>query len=84
MSDDINRGVIRLFISKELRPGATISDSESLLESGTLDSMGVTRLVSFLEERFGIEVADEVFEPDNFETVESIANMVARLKQASA
>ena len=45
---------------------------EDLLSRGIIDSLGVTQLVEFLEERFGIVVADEDLTPANFRTLASI------------
>lgn len=55
----------------------------SLLESGILDSLGILQLVTFLSDEFGIEVTDDDFVAENFETVGSLAQFVAR-KQADA
>ena len=50
--------------------------SESLTQSGVLDSMGVLELVMFLEERFGITVPDEDTVPENLDTVDRIVRYV--------
>lgn len=39
-----------------------------LLASGAIDSLGILELVTFLDERFGIELMDDDFDPANFET----------------
>lgn len=55
----------------------------SLLDSGILDSLGILQLVTFLGDEFGIEVTDDDFVAENFETVGSLARFVAR-KQTDA
>jgi len=52
------------------------SDATSFLESGLIDSTGILELVSFLEEDFEIEVADEEMIPDNLDSVERVARFV--------
>jgi acyl carrier protein len=52
------------------------SNSSSLVATGILDSVGVFELVSFLEERFGIEVGDAELEWKTFETVDDITRLV--------
>jgi acyl carrier protein len=49
-----------LFGDTDRLPG----DEESLLETGIVDSTGILELIEFLEDRFGIEVAESetVFE----------------------
>jgi acyl carrier protein len=53
---------------------ASIQDTDSLFETGIVDSFGVLNLVTFLEESFEIQVADDEVVPDN---LSSIANMSA-------
>lgn len=60
-----------------------IREDMALLESGILDSLGILQLVTFLGDEFGVEVGDEDFVAENFETIGSLARFVAR-KQASA
>jgi acyl carrier protein len=54
---------------------APLTADEQLLD-GRLDSLSVLRLVGFIEERFQIRVADDELVPENFATVESIAQYV--------
>ena len=53
-----------------------ISFSDSLLDSGIVDSMGTLEIVEYLENEFGLEVSDEDMVADHFESVESIATYV--------
>jgi acyl carrier protein len=71
-------GVIREFLRKRfpLVRERALSDDDSLLESGAVDSLGVLDIVTFLEEKFGIQVADEELDPGNFDSVSSLARLV--------
>ena len=53
-----------------------LTADESLLERGLLDSMALVKLVTFLEKQFGVQLSDEEFDPDHFETVTAIATLV--------
>ena len=53
-----------------------LDSSMLLLENGVVDSIGVLELVGFLESEFGITVADEDLNADNFRTVEQIGAFV--------
>jgi acyl carrier protein len=55
-----------------------LTSSDSLLESGVLDSTGVLELVAFLEERFGIAVENEDLVPDNLDSISNIGAFVRR------
>ncbi len=54
------------------------ADSDSLLESGVVDSTGVLELVVFLETNFKIEVQDEDLVPENLDTICDLASFVER------
>lgn len=72
---------IEKFIVEELvaDPAVTsLPHDEDLLAADLIDSMGIQQLVTFLESSFGIAVADEDLVPENFRSVESIADFVAR------
>lgn len=49
-----------------------------LIGSDVIDSLGILELMTFLNERFGIEAVDEDFEPENFETIGHLAGFVER------
>ena len=54
----------------------SVADSESLFASGIVDSLGVLDLVTFIEDAFGVIVADEDLLADNFETIDQVAAFV--------
>lgn len=61
--------------------GGNLADDASLLEGGVVDSTGVLELVTHLETTYGFKVADDELIPDNLDSIESLAQFVAR-KQA--
>ncbi len=69
---------IRSFVVEKfpLARKRNIKDSDELLESGMVDSLGVLDLVHFLEQEFSITVVDDELIPENFRTVEKIAAFV--------
>jgi len=71
---------IRAFIAESFLFGdadALPADTDSLIEHGIVDSTGVLELVAFVEERFGISVADAEIVPANLDSVEAIARFAA-------
>ena len=73
------RDQIREFIQRDLASAKgveTFSDSESLMESGVIDSLGIFRLVAFLEETFRVRIGDEEITHDNLKSVDSIEQLV--------
>jgi acyl carrier protein len=72
---------LRIFVSGNflLGKGASgLGDDDSFLESGIVDSTGILEFVGFLQETWGIEVADEELLPENFDTVNNLAAFVLR------
>ena len=55
-----------------------ISEQDSLLENGIVDSLGILELVQFLEREFGVAITDEELLPENFQTVQCVASFVKR------
>lgn len=73
------RDQVREFIQKDLASAKGVNsftDSESLMESGVIDSLGIFRLVAFLEEAFRVRVGDEEITHDNLKSVDSIEALV--------
>jgi acyl carrier protein len=53
-----------------------VTPDSKLLESGLLDSINLVQLIQFLEERFGLTIADSELVPETFESVRAIAGFV--------
>lgn len=53
-------------------------DNASLLGEGVVDSTGVLELIQFLEEAFGVRVADAEAVPRNLDSVQAILAFVDR------
>lgn len=51
-----------------------------LLSSGILDSLGILNLMAFLGDELGIEIGDDDFTLDNFETVGSLLTFIRSRK----
>ena len=53
-----------------------LSDSDSFLEKGILDSTGILEVIYFIEDEYGIKVEDEEMIPENLDSVESLVVFV--------
>jgi acyl carrier protein len=60
-----------------------LSDQESLLEAGLIDSTGILELVAYLESEFSLQMADDEIVPENLDSVTAIAAYVARKTSAA-
>lgn len=59
-------------------PELGLDEHEDFLMTGRIDSMGVMRLVSFINEEFSITVPNEDLIADNFSSVEAIDAYLSR------
>lgn len=60
-----------------------LSNQESLLEAGLIDSTGILELVAYLESEFNLQMADDEIVPENLDSVASIAAYVGRKTTAA-
>ena len=72
---------IRAFVTSNFYVDpTTLKDEQSLLDSGVIDSTGVLEMIAFIEETFGFIVDDMEMLPENLDSIDRIANFVARKK----
>jgi acyl carrier protein len=50
-----------------------LAEVQSFLDAGIVDSTGVLELVAFLENTFGISLADEELIPENLDSIRSLS-----------
>jgi acyl carrier protein len=71
--------ILKNFIFEELARDIKIntwSNGDSLLEKGIIDSVNMGEILAFIEEKFRIKIKDEELIPENFETINSICNLI--------
>ena len=57
----------------------TINDSDSLTQSGVIDSIGLLELIDYICEKYSIEIPEDMLTPDNFDSLQGITNLITRL-----
>jgi len=55
-----------------------IIDTDPLLETGILDSLGILEVVTFIEHEFHIILNDDDLIPENFHSIECIVEFIKR------
>jgi len=66
-------------ILTELRPDVDFEVNTSLIDDGILDSFDLVSLIGELSDVFGVEISFDDMDPDNFNSVESMLEMLRRL-----
>ena len=56
--------------------GPDFGDDDPLVTSGILDSQAVLRMVVFLEDEFGIDLAERGFDQNDFDSLTTIMRLV--------
>ena len=69
-----------LKILKDIRPDVDFVNEKKLIDDKVLDSFDIISIVADLNDHFDIEIDVEDLEPDKFNTVEAILELVTRLQ----
>ncbi len=75
---------LREFIFEELIFVANpeqFNDDDDLLEAG-LDSMGIMRLIMYIEDEYGVTLPDTEIEPENVQSFNTLEQWILRHKNA--
>jgi len=70
------REAIRGWVRESVGTGVALTDTTDLIGDGVLTSLQTVELVTYLDERFGIEIGDDEFVEENFRTIDTIARLV--------
>lgn len=66
------------FVKKDLARGKGIGDlseTDDLVEAEVMDSLGIMKLILFLEENFQIKISDDDLTLENFTSIETIYSL---------
>lgn len=69
-----------LEILKSIRPDVDFENETALIDDGILDSFDVVSIISELDDAFGVQVRITELDPESFNSVEAIWNLVQELK----
>ena len=71
---------IRQFITEKflLNSGDDLDDDMSLLETNTVDSVGILEIVGFIENHFNLKVEDEELTAENLDSINKIVRFIEK------
>lgn len=67
------------FVKSQLISGVAdtvVGEEASLIEAGVIDSLGIQKLIAFIEREFEIRLKDEEIVPENFDSINAIVEFV--------
>ena len=70
-----------LKILSELRPEVDFTSETALVDDGILDSFDVVALVTEINDEFDVRIGIENLVPENFNSVDSIIELIERLQE---
>ena len=77
------KDVLKTYLHEELQTdggAAEVKEDDNLLANGIIDSLGVLKLVSFIEHQFDIQIPDEEVTINNFRCLKDIASYLETKK----
>jgi len=86
MDQEAIKATVKNFILNEFLPGedpAALTDTTALVTTGILDSIAVLKVVTFLENQFGITIEPHEAVVENLNTLSDIAQLVMSKKSVS-
>jgi acyl carrier protein len=72
---------LKEFILTEVNPDLHLDhldDDEPLIESGIIDSLGMLKILAFLDETFGVDLSSGEINPAHFKDVRTICAIVEK------
>ncbi|MCG3119044.1 MAG: hypothetical protein ALAOOOJD_01372 [bacterium] len=76
---EATKATVKDYILREFLPGenpAALTDSTPLISGGILDSLSTLKLVTFLEEKFGVQIEAHEADVEHLDTITNIAALV--------
>lgn len=74
---ETEHSIVKFITELAADDAVTIDAQTRLIELGVIDSMGLVRLIQFVEQQFGVIIPDADVTPDLFETPAALAAYVA-------
>ena len=68
-------------ILEEIRGNVDYTMEDQLVDGGIFDSFDIVALVSELKNEFDVEIGIEDLTPENFNSAETICNLIERLQE---
>lgn len=60
----------------------SLAPDEDLLDLGLIDSLGIMKLIVFIEDSFGVRIEDSEIVPENFQSLSRMARFVEQKSAA--
>uniref|UniRef100_UPI00404B7F12 acyl carrier protein n=1 Tax=Candidatus Saccharicenans sp. TaxID=2819258 RepID=UPI00404B7F12 len=75
IKDEIRRFIIEKFL---LNSGDYLDEDMPLIETNTVDSVGILEIVGYIENHFGLKIEDEELTAENLDSINKIARFIEK------
>lgn len=73
--NDVRNFIIENFLFGD---GANLKEDTSFLENGIIDSTGILELITYLEEKYNIQIEDNELIPENLDSLNNVAGFLEK------
>ncbi len=83
-NNNISRSVREFIVDNFLlgEEDEDFTNNRSFLESGVIDSMGILELITFVEDTYEMDIADDELVPENLDSVNRVTKFIQSKKAA--
>ncbi|MBV8591055.1 MAG: acyl carrier protein [Acetobacteraceae bacterium] len=77
---------IKQFVIEEFLPDVPegdLTEDFDLIENGVIDSLGLLKVIAWIEDEFGVLIEVDEMVPENFSTIGTISALVERTRELS-
>ena len=71
-----------LDILSEIKDDVDFANEKALVEDGLIDSLDLTQIIAALDDAFDIHIPAGEIEPENFNSVEAMLNLIHQYQNA--
>jgi acyl carrier protein len=77
MSTEMQTTIADFIVQKILKqPKRVIQPTDALISSGLIDSFSLVDLALFVEDTFGVRIADSELNANTFDSIEQLTNLI--------
>lgn len=70
-----------LALLEDIRPDVDFENEKKLIDDGILDSFDIISIAQEINDTFDVEIHVEDLEPDNFNTVDAMIELIGKLQE---
>jgi acyl carrier protein len=74
MAEDVRNFLVK---ARLIKSDLALDETESLIEGGIIDSLGLVEIIGYIENTYDIVVGEDDLVPENFDTLAAIQSFIS-------